>query len=184
MALQATIYQLRMTLSDVDRGVYEEIDLRLARHPSESARYLLTRTLAYALLYQDGIAFSHGLAESDEPAVWVKDLQGTTTLWCDIGNPSPERLHRASKATPEVVIYTHLDPGTLRRQALDKTVFRGDQISITSIPVTLLDSLERVLDRTLRWEVVRTDGQLYVTVAGQRAPFEGVLTTATLLDTP
>jgi uncharacterized protein YaeQ len=49
MALTATIYHLQVALSDVDRGVYEALDLRLARHPSESMRYLLTRTLAYCL---------------------------------------------------------------------------------------------------------------------------------------
>lgn len=180
MALQATMYQLKLTLSDVDRGVYEELELRLARHPSESGRYLMTRALAYALLHEEGIAFSRGLAESEEPAVWVKNLQGDTTLWCDIGNPSPERLHRASKAVGRVVICTHLDPEHLQRQAQGKTIFRADQIEIVAIPVALLDALERTLERTTRWEVVRSDGQLYVTVAGQRAPFEGVLQVAKL----
>ena len=60
MALQSTVYHLQIELSDVDRGVYEALDLRVARHPSESMAYLLTRTIAYALLYEEGIAFSRG----------------------------------------------------------------------------------------------------------------------------
>jgi len=49
MALTATVHHVQVTLSDVDREVYEKLDLRLARHPSESVRYLLTRLLAYCL---------------------------------------------------------------------------------------------------------------------------------------
>jgi YaeQ protein len=43
MALSATIHHFQVTLSDVDRAVYEALDFRVARHPSESARYLTTR---------------------------------------------------------------------------------------------------------------------------------------------
>jgi uncharacterized protein YaeQ len=34
----------------------------------ESAEYLVTRLLAYCLEYQEGIAFSKGLSEPEEPA--------------------------------------------------------------------------------------------------------------------
>lgn len=161
------MYRLQLALSDVDRGVYESLDLRLARHPSESMRYLLTRTLAYALLYEEGIAFTRGLAESEEPALWVKSLQGDLRLWCDIGNPSPERLHRASKAAGQVVIFTHHELEFLRRQAQGKTIHRSDQITVHTLPTSFLDALERVTDRNARWELVRSAGQLYVTVDGK-----------------
>jgi uncharacterized protein YaeQ len=35
MALTSTIYRVDLALSDVDRGVYETLELRLALHPSE-----------------------------------------------------------------------------------------------------------------------------------------------------
>ena len=75
MALSATVYHLQIELSDVDRGVYESLDLRLARHPSETMRYLLTRVIGYCLCYEPGIAFSKGLSNTEEPAVWARDLQ-------------------------------------------------------------------------------------------------------------
>ena len=49
MALTATVYTIDIDLADSDRGVYETLALRVARHPSESEEYLLTRVLAYAL---------------------------------------------------------------------------------------------------------------------------------------
>jgi len=91
MALSATVYHIQIELSDVDRGVYESLDLRVARHPSESMPYLLTRVIAYALLFEEGIAFSKGLSTTDEPALWVKDLQGNLRVWVELGTPSAER---------------------------------------------------------------------------------------------
>ena len=46
MALTATIHTFDISLSDVDRGCYETLALRVARHPSESEEYLVTRVLA------------------------------------------------------------------------------------------------------------------------------------------
>ncbi|MDY7231188.1 YaeQ family protein [Hyalangium rubrum] len=99
MALSATMYHVQVNLSDVDRGVYQPLDLRLARHPSESMRYLLTRTLAYCLSYEEGISFSKGgISSTDEAPISVRDPTGVLLAWIDIGSPSAERLHKASKA--------------------------------------------------------------------------------------
>ena len=40
MALGATMYVFEVRLADADRGVYETLTLRVARHPSETAEYL------------------------------------------------------------------------------------------------------------------------------------------------
>ena len=85
MALTATIYNFDVQLSDTDRNVYETLALRLACQPSETAEYLLTRALAYCLEYQEGIAFSRGLAEPESPALAVRDLTGVLTSWIDVG---------------------------------------------------------------------------------------------------
>ncbi|MGH9750400.1 MAG: YaeQ family protein, partial [Candidatus Polarisedimenticolia bacterium] len=41
MALTATMHAFDIELADADRGVYETLELRVARHPSESVEYLL-----------------------------------------------------------------------------------------------------------------------------------------------
>src|ERR1041384_539819 len=98
MALTATLYTLDVQLADVDRGVYETFPLRLARHPSETLDYMLTRTLAFCLEYQDGIAFADGgVSAVDQPAVVVRDPTGRLTAWIEVGAPDAKRLHRGSK---------------------------------------------------------------------------------------
>src|SRR5580692_2854655 len=117
MALTATMHHFHVTVSDVDRAVYETLDLRVARHPSESGRYLTTRTLAYCLSYEEGIAFSKGgLSSNDEPPISIRDPTGILLAWIDVGLPSADRLHRAAKAARRVLLFTHVDAARLRKE--------------------------------------------------------------------
>jgi uncharacterized protein YaeQ len=170
VALQATVYRLQIELSDVDRGVYEALDLRLARHPSESMPYLLTRALAYALLYEEGIAFSKGgLSSSDEPPLTIRDLQGNLRAWIEIGTPSADRLHKASKASPRVVVFTQHDPRLLIKEAATRAIHKVDQIEVYALDAAFLGELEAMTDRNARWTLLRNDGQLYVTAGDKSA---------------
>src|SRR5687768_11035084 len=111
MALGATVYNLDIDLADSDRGVYETLALRVARHPSESDEYLIARVLAYCVEYAEGIEFSRGgLSDPDEPPIAVRDLTGALRAWIDVGTPDAARLHKASKLCPRVAVYTQKDP--------------------------------------------------------------------------
>ncbi|HVZ72362.1 MAG TPA: YaeQ family protein [Polyangia bacterium] len=165
MAQQATVYHLQIELSDVDRGVYEALDLRLARHPSESMPYLLTRAIAYALLYEEGIAFSKGgLSSTDEPPLAVRDLTGVLRAWIEIGTPSADRLHKASKASPRVVVFTHHDPRLLAKEAATRAIHRAAEIEVYALDSAFLEKLAALTDRNARWTLVRNEGALFVTV--------------------
>lgn len=167
MALGATIYHFEISLSDVDRSVYESLDLRIARHPSESMRYLLVRTLAYCLSYEEGIAFSKGgLSSAEEPPVAIHDLTGIFLAWIDVGAPSAERLHKATKAARRVQIYTHVEMAVLHKEAQNKPIHRADEIEVFRFDPKFLDALEEKISRNMKLEITRNDGQLYVVVAG------------------
>ena len=115
MALTATIYNLDIDLADSDRSVYETLALRVARHPSESPEYLVARVLAYAMEFTEGIEFSRGICDPDDPAIAVRDLTGALRAWIDVGSPDAARLHKASKLAPRVAVYTHKDIGQIVR---------------------------------------------------------------------
>src|SRR2546425_9741825 len=68
MALTATIYNLDTELAHVDRGVYATFRLKLARQPSETLEYMLTRYLAYCLEHTEGITLTEGIAAGAGPA--------------------------------------------------------------------------------------------------------------------
>jgi len=162
------MHHVVVTLSDVDRGVYETLDLRLARHPSETMRYLLTRLLAYALSYEEGIGFSRGgLSTSDEPPVSVRDPTGVLLAWIDVGMPSADRLHKASKAARRVALFTTGDVDLLRKDAASRPIHRVDELAIWCLEPRFLDALEPLVGRDTRIELVRTEGQLYATIDGR-----------------
>jgi uncharacterized protein YaeQ len=167
MALTATLHTLRIMLNDADRGVYETFELRIARHPSETLPYMLTRVLAYCLFWEAAIAFSKGLSTADEPAVWVRELDGRVRLWIDVGHPSAQRLHKASKLAERVVVCTYQDPRVLQRALAGERIHRAQDIELLGMPASLLQALEAGVARRMDWEVAITGGQLYITVDGQ-----------------
>jgi len=162
------MYRMQIELSDVDRGVYETLDLRLAMHPSESMAYFLTRTLAYALLYEEGLAFSKGgLSSADEAPLTVRDLQGNLHAWIEIGTPSADRLHKASKASPRVVVFTQHDPRLLVREAGTRAIHKADQIEVYALDPRFLHQLGELTERNAKWTLLRTDDLLYVTIGAK-----------------
>ena len=181
MALGATIYQLEVALSDVDRSVYETLELRLARHPSESLRYMLTRMLAYALSYEEGISFSKGgLSSAEEPPVRIDDPTGLFLAWIDVGAPSAERLHKASKLARRVALYTHVEPALLRREASSRAIHKVETIEVQRFEPAFLDAVEATIERRMALEITRTAGALYV-VAG-KTTIEGKIEPISLVE--
>ncbi|MDQ0615387.1 uncharacterized protein YaeQ [Microbacterium sp. W4I4] len=166
MATGATIHTFDVQLADVDRGVYDDFTLRLARHPSETDTYMLTRLLAYCLEYEEGIAFTEGIAATDEPAVLVRDLTGRVTAWIEVGAPDAARLHFGSKLADRTVIYTHRDPAKVIAQWAGKTIHQADAIVLHSFDAGFLDEASAALARRNTMTVSVTEQQLYLELNG------------------
>ncbi|MEY4761065.1 MAG: hypothetical protein RLZZ200_921 [Pseudomonadota bacterium] len=167
MALGATIHTFEVELSDVDRGVYQSLNLRVARHPSESPDYLVARVLAYCLEYTEGIAFSKGLSEPDEPAVLVRDLTGQLQAWIEVGLPATERLHRASKAAPRVAVYAHKDPAQWARGIADAKIHRAEQLAVYAFDRAWMEQVVAGLERRVQWSLARSDSEIYLTAGDE-----------------
>jgi uncharacterized protein YaeQ len=165
MALNATVYSLEINLSDADRDVYQALAFRVAKHPSEADAYLMTRVLAYCLEYQEGLSFSKGgLSDPDAPALAVHDLTGAMLRWIEIGLPDPARLHRASKASPQVAVYSHKDVEQLLARLVSERVHRASEIEINTFDREMIAALGARLTRRMILDLVVTDRQLYVSI--------------------
>ena len=165
MATGATIYNFDIDLADADRSVYETLALRLARHPSESEEHLVTRVLAYAMEHAEGIAFSTGgLSDPDEPALMVRDLSGSVRVWIEVGSPDAARLHKASKASPRVVVYTHKDAERLAGRLAGERIHRAEALELYSIDPDLVSALASRLDRRMAFALSIADRELFVSI--------------------
>lgn len=164
MALGATIHQFAVQLSHVDRSVYDSLDLRVARHPSESEEFMCARVLAFCLEQQEGLAFSKGLAEPDQPALEVRDLTGVMQAWIEIGAPDAARLHRASKAAQRVAVYTHTDAERYWTSLVGERIHRSESLELYGLDRDLVAALVTRLDRRMTFDLSVSDGALYLTL--------------------
>ena len=167
MALTATIYNLNVQLADTDRGVYETLTFKVAQQPSESDEHMMARVLAYCLEYTEGIGFSKGIAEPEEPALFVRDLTGTLRAWIDIGSPDAARLHKASKAAPRVAVYTHKDPAQLLRSLDGERIHRAEHLELYALDRTLISGLLSRRERRTSFDLTVTERHLYARVDGE-----------------
>jgi uncharacterized protein YaeQ len=164
VALTATIYTIDIDLNDSDRGVYESIALRVARHPSESEEFLVTRVLAYALEYTEGIQFSRGISDPEEPTISVRDLTGRLTLWIEIGSPDAARVHKAAKASPRVAIYTHKDPKQLVDRIAGERIHRADDVELWAVDRAFITQVAARLDRRMSFGLSVMDRELMLSL--------------------
>ncbi|MEY2854079.1 MAG: hypothetical protein RL030_1211 [Pseudomonadota bacterium] len=167
MALGATIYTFDIEISDVDRNVYTTLNLRVAQHPSESQDYLVTRVLAYCLEYAEGIGFSAGLSNPDEPAIFVRDLTGALQAWVDIGLPEPDRLHRASKAAPRVAVYAHKDTTQWLTRLAEAKIHRAERLDVVAFDRTWIADIVARLDRRMKMSLARTESEIYLSIGSE-----------------
>jgi uncharacterized protein YaeQ len=157
----------------MERSVYETLDLTVARHPSESTPFLLTRVIAYALNTAEGIEFSSGLSTPGEPAIAVRDLTGAYRLWIEIGQPSPEQLQKALGMSEAVHVYAYKDPRQWVQQLQAARNPRLAGAELFALAPEFLSELEGVLERRNRWTLVHSGGEIFVT-AGD-ATMQGAL---------
>ena len=166
MALSSTMYNFEVALSDVDRGVYESLSIKAACHPSETEEYFATRILAYCLEYKEGISFSKGLSEADVPAISVRDLTGALTAWIEIGSPDAARLHKASKASPRVAVYTHKEPRIFLRAYEGERIHKAESLELYAVDRELLAEFVQRLDRRVKFSMTVTDHQIFLDFDG------------------
>jgi uncharacterized protein YaeQ len=166
--LTATIYNFETALSDVDRGVYETFSLRLARHPSETAEFMLTRFLAYCLEYTEGIAMSGGgISDGNEPPVLVRDPTGRVTAWIEVGLPDPARLHRGSKLAGRAAVYTHRNIGKVIEALGGRGIHQAGRIPVYEFGHGFIDSVAPGLERREQITLSITSRHLYLDISGR-----------------
>ncbi|MCH1882298.1 YaeQ family protein [Agrococcus sp. ARC_14] len=166
MASGATIHTFEVQLSDVDRGVYEQLTLKVAQHPSETVQFMTTRVLALCLEHEEGIAFGGGISGGDEPAVLVRDRTGALVAWIEVGAPDAERVHRGSMAAERTAVYTHRDPERVAARWSGKRIHRAEDVRLVWFDAGFVDAVAEAITRRTAMSVSVTEGELYLEVNG------------------
>ena len=162
MALQATPYKIDLNLTDLDRGVYQNLRFTVARHPSETEERLAVRLIAYALFYSEQLAFGRGLSDVDEPALWEKSLDDRVLHWIEVGQPEAERITWCSRRTERFSLVAYGNLRVWQTRVLDG-VRSLKNINVVGVDQAALENLAQNLPRALSWSVMISDGSLFVT---------------------
>lgn len=169
MAAGATMHTFEIALADVDRGMYEDLSLRVAQHPSETPAFMLTRVLAYCLEFEQGIAFTEGISATDEPAVLVRDLTGRIIAWIEVGAPDASRLHSGSLQSDRVAVYTHRDPAKVAAPWAGKRIHRADEILLHSFDPGFVELAAGRIGRRSAMTLTLTERRIYLELGGWAA---------------
>src|SRR6267142_2496517 len=125
---------------------------------------------AFCFEYEEGIAFSNGLSEPDEPSIAIRDLTGLLRVWIDVGAPEAARLHRAAKAAPRVVVYTHKDPRLLAERLGGERIHRVEALEVYALDPAWLAALSARLQRRMTFALTIAEQHVYLSLGDDTFP--------------
>ena len=166
MAIKSTVCKAAVNIADMDRNVYADFNLTLARHPSETDERMMLRLLAFVLHAHEYLEFGRGISTEDEPDLWLKSLSGDIETWIELGTPTDKRLRKACGRAKQVVLYCYGGRSVPIWWEKHKALLqRLDNLSIYLIPVEASSSLATLAstNMTLQWSV--QDAELAVSTA-------------------
>lgn len=163
MALKATIYKATINISDLDNHYYDELNLTIAQHPSESDKRMMVRLVAYILNIQERLEFTKGLSEEGEPELWVKNYTDDIELWIDLGRPDETRLRKASHKSQKVVVYSYDEnASSIWWKSIATKVRDYKNLEVFSFNDEQVAGLESMVERTMQLQATIEDGQLWL----------------------
>ena len=168
MALKAIISKANLQLSDIDRGVYGDYPLTIARHPSETDERMMIRLLAFALNVpaDDGLGaleFAKDMWDVDEPALWQKDLTGQIIRhWIEVGQPDEKHLLRTTSRVERVSVYSFSTSTPVWWKGIASKLTRARNLAIWQIPAEQSKALSTLAQRNMDLQVTVQDGAIWV----------------------
>ncbi|MBJ21925.1 MAG: YaeQ family protein [bacterium] len=167
MARGSIIYRTQLELSLVDRDVYAERTMSVARHPSETLERTLLRVIAFALRFEEGLEFGRGVSATDEPDLWSRQGDGRVREWIEVGQPDGKRLVKASRQSERVTLFAFGDGVTRWKTAQLDSIDAPANLSAARIDDGFLRDLAAQSDRQLRWSITLSEGILFLSTGAR-----------------
>ena len=165
MALKSTIFKVDLDISDMERNYYQSHALTLARHASETDERMMVRLLAFARHAHEFLCFTDGLANTEEPDLWQKDLTGLIDLWVEVGQPDERRLLKACGRATQVIVYCYSSSAPKWWRQLESRVERAKNLAIYYLPDT--GPLSALAQRTMKLHCTLQEGTMWWTAGDE-----------------
>jgi len=167
MSLKATIYKAQLQIADMDRSVYADHNVTIARHPSETDERMMIRLLAFALNVPADdnaghLEFAKDLWDVDEPALWHKDYTEAVRHWIDVGQPDDKRLMRAASRSERVSVYGFASSTHVWWKNIENKLTRANNLVVWQIEATQSQALAKLAERSMQLQVSVQDGTIWM----------------------
>ena len=161
MALKPTIYKFGIALTDLDRDIYESLNLTVALHPSETIERMMARVLAYCINAHERLSFAKSLSDTEEPDLWLKTLDDQVQLWIDVGEPSFERMKKSARIAQRVKVYSFNTKSDLWWQGVSNSL-RDLPVDVYQLSWEAVTRLAAIVDRGTEASVTITQASAYI----------------------
>jgi uncharacterized protein YaeQ len=163
MAIKATIIKLDLTISDMDRGYYQQHTLTMAQHPSETEQRLILRTIAFTLFANENLQFTKGLSEDSVPDLWQKNLIDDIEVWIDLGQPDEKRIRKACHKAKQVIIVSYGDnAASMWWKNVERKAKGFKNLSVYHISTEQYNTLGQLMQRHLVLNATLQDAELWL----------------------
>jgi uncharacterized protein YaeQ len=167
MALKATIYKASIQLADMDRNIYSDHEVTIARHPSETDERMLVRLLAFALNApvdndHGSLEFARDMWDADEPALLEKDLTGQLKHWIEVGQPDDKRIMQSSSRAGRMSVYSFASSTAQWWSSIADKVGRARKLTVWQVPMPQSQALAALANRTMKLDVTVQEGTIWV----------------------
>lgn len=161
MALKSTIYKIKISVSDLTRGHYQDYNLTTAKHPSETNERLASRIIAFALHSHEDLSFAKGLSDDSEPDLWQKSLDGRILKWIEVGQPNEKKLRQLCGKTEALEIYCYqIGAAQLWWKAAKKHALKLPKLRVSFLNFIDNTEISSIIERSMDLNCVIEDGSV------------------------
>ena len=172
MAIKATIHKAQLQIADMDRGIYGDHNVIIARHPSETDERMMIRLLAFALNVQGddkrgNLEFAKDLWDVDEPALWHKDYTEAVLHWIDVGQPDDKRLMRAAGRAERVTVISFSSSTPVWWKTIASKLTRAANLVVWQIEAAESQALAKLAQRGMQLQITVQDGTVWMSTSSE-----------------
>ena len=160
MALKSTVFKADVQLADIDHGCYSDLQLTLARHPSETDERMMVRLAALALNAHQVQDLCGGDARIGFGAGLSSDFTDRTRLWIEVGQPDDKALSKACSKADQVIVYAFSTAADVWWRGIEGKLTRLDKLQVWRIPAVDAQALTALAERSMQLQATLQEGAL------------------------
>lgn len=121
----------------------------------------MARVMAFCINTEEQLTFTKGLSAGEEPDIWAKTLDNQLSLWIDLGEPTADRIKKATRIAKAVRVYSFNSKSTVWWKQ-NQSQFKNLSASVFQFNWEEIQKLATFAQRTMDISVTITEASAYI----------------------